>query len=51
LVHEAGGALTDFSGKPLKYGSQAAHGALVAAGRTRHGALLGLVRDRKTEFA
>ena len=52
LVHEAGGALTDFAGRPLKYtGSQAAHGALVAAGQMRHGALIGLVRDRKAEFA
>src|SRR4029079_16812700 len=33
LVHEAGGALTDFTGRPLKYnGSQAVHGELVGAG-------------------
>ena len=52
LVHEAGGALTDFTGRPLKYnGSQAVRGALVAAGRARHDALIGLVRDRKAEFA
>ena len=52
LVHEAGGALTDFTGRPLKYnGSQAFHGALIAAGQARHDALLGLVRDRKAEFA
>jgi myo-inositol-1(or 4)-monophosphatase len=52
LVHEAGGALTDLTGRPLKYiGSQAAHGALVAAGQARHDAFLGLVRDRKAEFA
>lgn len=52
LVHEAGGALTDFAGRPLKYsGSHAAHGALVAAGQARHGALIDLVRDRKAEFA
>jgi myo-inositol-1(or 4)-monophosphatase len=52
LVHEAGGALTDFAGRPLKYnGSQAVHGALVAAGQTRHDALIGMVRDRKAEFA
>jgi 3'-phosphoadenosine 5'-phosphosulfate (PAPS) 3'-phosphatase len=50
-VHEAGGALTDFTGRPLKYGSQAVHGALVAAGQARHDALIGLVRDRKAEFA
>jgi myo-inositol-1(or 4)-monophosphatase len=52
LVHEAGGALTDFTGRPLKYnGSQAAHDSLVAAGQARHLALIGLVRDRKAEFA
>jgi myo-inositol-1(or 4)-monophosphatase len=52
LVHEAGGALTDFAGKQLKYnGSQAVHGALVAAGQARHAALIELVRDRKAEFA
>jgi len=52
LVHEAGGALTDFTGQPLKYnGPRSAHGALVAAGRARHGALIELVRDRETEFA
>jgi myo-inositol-1(or 4)-monophosphatase len=52
LVHEAGGALTDLAGRPLKYdGSQIAHGALIAAGYARHGALIDLVRDRETEFA
>ena len=52
LVHEAGGALTDFTGRPLKYnGSQAVHGALVAAGQALHDAVIGLVRDRKAEFA
>lgn len=52
LVHEAGGALTDFAGRPLTYnGSQAVHGALVAAGQARHDALIRLVRDRKAEFA
>ena len=52
LVHEAGGALTDFTGRPLKYnGSQAVHGALIAAGQARHDALIGLVGDRRAEFA
>jgi myo-inositol-1(or 4)-monophosphatase len=52
LVHEADGALTDLAGRPLKYdGSQGRHGALIAAGRARHDALLGLVRDRRAEFA
>ena len=52
LVHEAGAALTDFTGRPLKYnGSQAVHGALIAAGQPRHDALIVLVRDRREEFA
>ncbi|MGA8388025.1 MAG: 3'(2'),5'-bisphosphate nucleotidase CysQ [Pseudolabrys sp.] len=52
LVHEAGGALTDSTGRPLKYsGSQAVHGALIAAGQPRHDALIVLVRDRRAEFA
>jgi myo-inositol-1(or 4)-monophosphatase len=52
LVHEAGGAITDFGGRPLNYnGRHATHGALLAAGSARHGALLELVRDRRSEFA
>jgi myo-inositol-1(or 4)-monophosphatase len=52
LVHEAGGALTDFNGRPLKYnGPEAVHGALIAAGQARHDALIALVRDRQAEFA
>jgi myo-inositol-1(or 4)-monophosphatase len=52
LVHEAGGVLTDFVGQPLIYnGLQRAHGALIAAGQARHGALINLVRDREAEFA
>jgi myo-inositol-1(or 4)-monophosphatase len=52
LVHEAGGALTDFTGRPLKYNEpQSAHGALIAAGYARHNALIELVRDREAEFA
>jgi myo-inositol-1(or 4)-monophosphatase len=52
LVHEAGGMLTDFAGRPLKYNEpQSAHGALIAASHARHGALIGLMRDRETEFA
>jgi myo-inositol-1(or 4)-monophosphatase len=52
LVHEAGGALTDFVGRPLQYNEpKSAHGALIAAGYSRHTALIGLVRDRETEFA
>jgi len=52
LVHEAGGALTDFAGRPLTYtGSEAAYGALIAAGPARHATLIELVRDHETEFA
>jgi myo-inositol-1(or 4)-monophosphatase len=52
LVHEAGGLLTDLSGRPLRFNrADGAHGALVAAGPGRHGALLELVRDRMPEFA
>ena len=52
LVHEAGGVLTDFAGRPLTYhGARAAHGALIAAGHARHDALINLVRDRETKFA
>ena len=52
LVHEAGGALTDFAGQEAKYNEpRAAHGALVAAGRVRHAAIIELVRDREIEFA
>ena len=52
LVHEAGGALTDFAGRPLTYSNaHGAHSALVAAGQARHDTLINLVRDRETEFA
>ncbi len=52
LVHEAGGAMTDFAGTPLSYNrSDVAHGALIAAGPARHCALIDLVRDRLPEFA
>ena len=52
LVHEAGGLLTDFGGRPLTFNRpHVVHGALIAAGPARHGAILGLVRDRRPEFA
>ncbi len=52
LVHEAGGVMTDFAGKPLAYNRpHIMHGALVAAGPARHGTLLKLVHDRHSEFA
>jgi myo-inositol-1(or 4)-monophosphatase len=52
LVHEAGGLLTDLSGRSLRYNRpHVVHGALVAAGPARHGTLIALVRDRMPEFA
>jgi myo-inositol-1(or 4)-monophosphatase len=52
LVHEAGGVLTDFDGRPLVYNRpQPVHGALIAAGRARHAALLKLVHANKAKFA
>ena len=52
LVHEAGGALTSIEGRPPIYNEpHPVHGALFAAGRARHAVLLGLVRDRQTDFA
>jgi myo-inositol-1(or 4)-monophosphatase len=52
LVHEAGGALTDFADRPLTYNeTEAVYGALIAAGPARHAALIELVRDHETEFA
>jgi myo-inositol-1(or 4)-monophosphatase len=46
LVHEAGGALTTLTGRPLVYnGAELTHGPLVAAGRARHETLLELVRS------
>jgi len=52
LVHEAGGALTTFTGQKLIYNrADPLHGALVAAGRSRHEAFLELVRARTLAFA
>jgi myo-inositol-1(or 4)-monophosphatase len=46
LVHEAGGALTPFSGEALTYNRAVPrHGMLVAAGRDRHAALMKLLSD------
>jgi myo-inositol-1(or 4)-monophosphatase len=51
LVHEAGGAMTDLTGRPLRYNqSQTAHNALIAAGTARHGTLIELMRGRLPEF-
>jgi myo-inositol-1(or 4)-monophosphatase len=52
LVHEAGGLLTDFAGRPLRYNApHAVRGTLIAAGSARHGMLIDVVRDRRSEFA
>jgi myo-inositol-1(or 4)-monophosphatase len=52
LVHEAGGALTTAAGEPVVYNlPDPVHGALIAAGRARHGRMLDLVRDRWTKIA
>jgi myo-inositol-1(or 4)-monophosphatase len=52
LVHEAGGALTTFAGQNLIYNrADPLHGALVAAGRSRHEAFLALVRAKTLAFA
>jgi myo-inositol-1(or 4)-monophosphatase len=51
LVHEAGGLLTDFDGRQLVYNRpQPVHGALIAAGRARHAALLDLVHANEVKF-
>jgi myo-inositol-1(or 4)-monophosphatase len=48
LVHEAGGALTSFSGDTVTYNRPVPrHGMLVAAGRDRHAALLEIIRDER----
>ncbi len=52
LVHQAGGALTTFAGQKLIYNrADPLHGALVAAGRSRHEAFIALVRARTLAFA
>lgn len=52
LVHEAGGAMTDFAGRTPRYNRpHVVHGALIAAGPARHGALIDLMRGRQSEFA
>jgi len=52
LVHEAGGMMTDFNGQRLRYNRpHVVHGALIAAGASRHATLIDLVRGRQAEFA
>jgi myo-inositol-1(or 4)-monophosphatase len=51
LVHEAQGALTTIAGGSLTYNRpEPTHGALVAAGRSRHRTLIDLLRTRQAEF-
>jgi myo-inositol-1(or 4)-monophosphatase len=46
LVHEAGGAMTTLAGRALMYNrAELTHGALVAAGRARHGKLIEALRS------
>ena len=46
LVHEAGGALTNFAGRQLVYNrAELVHGPLIAAGNARHGKLIEWVRE------
>ncbi len=48
LVHETGGALTSFTGVAVTYNRPVPrHGALVAAGRDRHAALIDIIRDER----
>lgn len=52
LVHQADGALTTFAGQTLVYNrADPFHGALVAAGRSRHEAFLSLVGEKSQAFA
>ena len=47
LVHEAGGLLTTYDGKPPIYNrADVRHGALIAAGRARHGRLVDIMRNQ-----
>jgi myo-inositol-1(or 4)-monophosphatase len=48
LVHEAGGALTPLAGGAIAYNRPVPrHGMLIAAGRDRHAALVGLLGDER----
>lgn len=52
LVHEAGGVMTNLAGELLVYNlHDPVHGAVLAAGRARHEAMLNLVRNRRKQFA
>jgi myo-inositol-1(or 4)-monophosphatase len=48
LVHEAGGAITPLAGGKIAYNRPVPrHGMLIAAGRDRHAALIGLLGDER----
>ena len=52
LVHEAGGAVTAFTGQRLIYNKlEPVHGAVIAAGRACHQTLIELMRHRRAELA
>ena len=52
LVHEAGGALTSFTGAAVTYNRPVPrHGMLVAAGRDRHATLIELLGDGRLAFS
>ena len=52
LVHQAGGALTALAGQSVVYNrADPLHGALVAAGHSRHEAFLALLRENALAFA
>jgi myo-inositol-1(or 4)-monophosphatase len=52
LVHEAGGALTTLDGRTPTYNrSVPVHGALFAAGRARHAAVMAVMRGRVSDVA
>ena len=51
LVHEAGGLLTGLDGEPLVYNRpDPRHGALIAAGRSRHQTILNFLRERGVKW-
>jgi myo-inositol-1(or 4)-monophosphatase len=51
LVHEAGGLLTGLDGERLVYNRpDPRHGALIAAGRSRHETIITLLRERGVQL-
>lgn len=52
ILHEAGGVITDFAGRTLRYNRPlVVHESLIAAGCERHTTLLELARNRQHDFA